>query len=328
MKGGVYSIVNKIDNKMYIGCTNNFKVRKYSHFLALKNNKHSNTHLQAAYNKYGKENFIFEVIEYCDEEFMYSQENYWCNMLDAHNSSRGYNKLKTGLHTTYKMHEVNKKNFVSKEKIILKCNIEGKPLKEYTNSEDLKKEGFSAYQVSGCVKKKENFNTHKNFTWIYKDEYDKNFKGLETIKRGKKRKVVSEEARKNMSEAQKKIYDPNKTHKLNNEDNKKAQEARRRKNLEKENPIIQFDINGNFLKEYKNISYVRLEGYACNGVGNSLNGRVITYKGYIWRYKKELSNYKTGNRLDFLSDKYIKNIKRNDVWRKKVVAKNKINVNS
>ena len=40
----------------------NFGDRRDTHFSELNNNKHYNTHLQHAWNKYGKENFSFVVL--------------------------------------------------------------------------------------------------------------------------------------------------------------------------------------------------------------------------------------------------------------------------
>ena len=49
----IYRIHNKIDNKDYVGLTNNPKRRKNRHFNDLANHQHDNPHLQKAYNKYG-----------------------------------------------------------------------------------------------------------------------------------------------------------------------------------------------------------------------------------------------------------------------------------
>ena len=47
-----------------MGSSSNLKVRKHAHFNTLQNGKHGNTHLQRAYNKYGKENFKWEILEF------------------------------------------------------------------------------------------------------------------------------------------------------------------------------------------------------------------------------------------------------------------------
>lgn len=88
---GVYIIQNTIDQKIYIGASVDMYNRLCQHKWQLRTNKHTNNHLQSSYNKYGEENFIFDVLEECDEKFIYSQENYWCNLLQSHNRKHGYN---------------------------------------------------------------------------------------------------------------------------------------------------------------------------------------------------------------------------------------------
>lgn len=60
---GIYKITNIVNNKFYIGSTTNLYRRICEHRLALSKNKHSNQHLQNAYNKYGIENFKVFVLE-------------------------------------------------------------------------------------------------------------------------------------------------------------------------------------------------------------------------------------------------------------------------
>ena len=78
---GIYQIRNLINGKKYIGQTADLEKRKLKHFNALMGNYHYNEHLQNAYNKYGKENFVFEVLKYCRlfeltryEQFFVDQE--------------------------------------------------------------------------------------------------------------------------------------------------------------------------------------------------------------------------------------------------------------
>lgn len=66
MKTGIYKIKNIINNDCYIGSAKDINRRWQRHKSALKHNHHENIHLQRAWNKYGEENFIFEIIEECD----------------------------------------------------------------------------------------------------------------------------------------------------------------------------------------------------------------------------------------------------------------------
>lgn len=67
MNSGTYKIINKINNKSYYGSSVNLKKRRRIHFWELKNNIHSNKHLQAAFNL-NPDSFEFVVIEYCNND--------------------------------------------------------------------------------------------------------------------------------------------------------------------------------------------------------------------------------------------------------------------
>ena len=54
-KGGIYSIINKVNGKQYIGSAKDLYLRLNEHL----SNKKSNRSLQAAISKYGLENFNF-----------------------------------------------------------------------------------------------------------------------------------------------------------------------------------------------------------------------------------------------------------------------------
>lgn len=62
MKGYIYKITCLSNNKFYIGSTNNFKNRKYTHFSKLRLNKHKSKDMQKDFNLYGKENFKMEIV--------------------------------------------------------------------------------------------------------------------------------------------------------------------------------------------------------------------------------------------------------------------------
>ena len=98
---GIYKIINLVDGKLYIGSSVRLRQRKHHHFSDLGKDKHSNNHLQNAYNKYGKDNFKWEVIEYVEfnEEKavlkinLLEREQYYLDLFKCYDDSLGYNIL-------------------------------------------------------------------------------------------------------------------------------------------------------------------------------------------------------------------------------------------
>ena len=64
---GIYAIENLVTGKIYIGQATHIKERWKIHKWSLKENRHINTHLQRSWNKYGKQNFQFIILELCSE---------------------------------------------------------------------------------------------------------------------------------------------------------------------------------------------------------------------------------------------------------------------
>jgi len=72
---GLYRIINKTNNKFYIGSSDDIHRRwRDGHINLLEKNKHDNQHLQNAWNKYGKDNFIFEIYRDCDPINLLTEE--------------------------------------------------------------------------------------------------------------------------------------------------------------------------------------------------------------------------------------------------------------
>jgi group I intron endonuclease len=59
----IYRITNMANGKYYIGSAESFARREWQHKYDLKRGVHKNPRLQAAWNKYGEEMFVFEVLE-------------------------------------------------------------------------------------------------------------------------------------------------------------------------------------------------------------------------------------------------------------------------
>ncbi len=114
---GIYIIINKINNKIYIGQSINIEKRIKEHFWKAQNEKDIsyNTAIHQAIRKHGKENFEWKVLEECNIEDIDKLEQEY---IEKYNSlvPDGYNILIGG-----------QKNRVT----LNKCIICGKILKYY-----------------------------------------------------------------------------------------------------------------------------------------------------------------------------------------------------
>lgn len=77
----VYQIRNLINNKIYIGSAKNHKKRHARHLRDLKLGEHHCIYLQRAYDKYGVDNFVFEILEECLESELFEKEEFWIEKL-------------------------------------------------------------------------------------------------------------------------------------------------------------------------------------------------------------------------------------------------------
>ena len=90
-ESGIYEIRNKINNKRYIGQSLHVKTRISKHISLLKKGEHQNKHLQNSWNKYGKENFHFSVLEYCSVDMLDEKEDYYIAQYQSNNDQYGFN---------------------------------------------------------------------------------------------------------------------------------------------------------------------------------------------------------------------------------------------
>lgn len=280
---GVYTIKNKINNKLYVGISKNVKRRLQYHKSLLKRNKHFNLLLQNSFNKYGIDCFEFELLEECNEIFLYSLENYWCNMLNTHNRQYGYNISPT---------HPNNKCLVSKETRNKQSKARsGKSMKESTKKLiSLANKGKTYGRVytkhSEKMKLKISLgNKGKIRTLEFKQK-------LRDINTGKK---MSESTKNKMSLARKGKVSNFKGKKMSKESRLSLSKALTGKKATIETkiklqkarsyliPLVQLDKNNNIIKEWESALEVHLiTGWSAQAINQVLKKKRKTYKNYKW----------------------------------------------
>lgn len=78
----IYKIKNLINGDFYIGSTQNLIKRYYTHLNHIRKNKNTCIKLIRAVNKYGEENFTFEIIEKCNINDLLKREQYYLDSLN------------------------------------------------------------------------------------------------------------------------------------------------------------------------------------------------------------------------------------------------------
>lgn len=252
----IYKILCLVNNKIYIGQTINLKQRKVYHFTYLKRNAHTNIHLQNAFNKYGKKNFVFEILEFCkDLNHLNEREQYWIYFYKSYNSKYGFN-IQLGGHS-------NRPSERGLEKLKLKASKRNKKIQQFDLDGNFIREWPSLKSASnyiGCTSsqilrtcKGELDQTH-NFQFKYLDDNER-----------KIGKVLSLKDKSSLFIKQYNVRNKSK-------------------------PIIQKSLDGKFITEYISIiDAVRKNNFRNSSqITNCLTKRPYCYSayGYLWEYKK------------------------------------------
>lgn len=145
---GIYCIENIESKKKYIGLSRDIKRRWTEHKSELKSNKHPNSYLQSAWNKYGESNFTFYIIELCNSEKLSDRECYYIQLHKTLAHENGYNLTTGGENTS-----------IGRPVIHLKNGTIYNLVQDAANSADV----TSITMVSWC-KQKHNY--------MYLDEYE------------------------------------------------------------------------------------------------------------------------------------------------------------
>jgi hypothetical protein len=257
MESGIYIIKNIINSKLYIGSTCNFKTRFKYHLKKLRNNNHDNQKLQKAWNKYGEDNFIFEILKnipydkkksklkfakvLINEEQLCLNSILFANEKNNKFEKLGYNLCRSARNNFgFKNDRMKVYNETVKLKPIYQYDLNGNFIKEW--------ESISAAAlflntlisgISNCCCGR--IKTSAGFVWRFKSSImNKNKK----IKHSEFKSLCS-------------------------------------------NPILQYDTNGNFLKEWSSAKVINFVlKININRIGQVCLGRSKRSGGFYWIYKK------------------------------------------
>ena len=96
MSCGIYKITNLINNKVYIGQSQNIEQRWISHkYESINSNQDQyNYSIHRAFRKYGLDNFSFSIIELTEKDKLNEREKYWISFFDSFKN--GYNETEGG----------------------------------------------------------------------------------------------------------------------------------------------------------------------------------------------------------------------------------------
>ena len=147
------------------------------------------------------------------------------------------------------------------KKSILQYDLEGNFIKKYTSVEEAKK--IYNTEIAGCCRGENK--TAAGFIWFYEIEFSNDLL-IEKIKK------ANTHGNKNKKKSP--IHSSN------------IKKAVTKTNKNKRKPVMQYDLEGNFIKEWE---YIRQASNYLNispsGISNNLLGRYKHAGNYIWKYK-------------------------------------------
>lgn len=230
----IYKTTNLINGKIYVGQDSHNNSNYFG----------SGKLIQRAIKKYGKENFIKEILENCyTKEQLCKRERFWIKKFNSQDRKIGYNITGGGEWGDTFTNNPNKE--------LIRKHMSEKS-KGRKHSEETKK------------KMSENMIGNKNH--MFGRKYSKeHIKKLSEIKLGDKNPMYGK---------------------------KQSEETKNKISFKNSKPVLQYDKNMNFVKEYKSSTEAAkiLNLKIRSNIGRCCNNFKKFAGGFIWKYKDDASS--------------------------------------
>jgi group I intron endonuclease len=253
MKSGIYTIYSKLKpERFYIGSAVNLNQRKSVHFSNLSNIKHPNRILQNHFNKYGEQDLVFEILEYVKYKTkLIEREQFYIDELNPYFNI---------------------------------CKVAGSSLGTKRSEEACKRNSELKKGNKNCLGLKRSKENKLKISEIKKGQipWNKGIPCSEETKIKISKSNIGKHKQLKSKEHKEKIRLSN----IGKHSSLKDIERLNKINYLKRKPILQFDLQGNFIKEWDCISDVQKQlGFDKSFIINVAKGKYKQAYNFIWKYK-------------------------------------------
>lgn len=288
--GYVYKITNKITGNFYIG-----KHVYNKPYLDEDYWGSGSLHLQNAYNYWGLNNFIREILywENESEEILYEMEDLYVDAFHAYDHPDNYNETPGGYGFSSGDDNIAKRDDIKKRNsdwhkgkhtgtdnhrsiAVSQFSLNGEHIQDFEFTSQVKKIGANPDGVTNCCVKKSK--SSGGFLWCYKSEYDLNPNiGIE-LSRVYNSKWENMKGKSNPSYG--KIGGKSKSSKK----------------------TVRLSLQGGFIKEYESCSMTSKDGFNPNKVANCCNRVNKSHKGFRFMFKSDYEKHDSEFWIQYWSD--------------------------